>query len=91
MLLTDPHLRAGQRGRQQAVEDLIATAIADETGLPHDAVAPHALAAAVVASLLAMQERFATQSEQYADDFAGTREMLAAALEALRTRGPTAA
>jgi AcrR family transcriptional regulator len=87
LLLTDPHLRAGQRGRQQAVEDLIATAIADETRLSPDAVAPRALAAAIVTSLLAMQERFAKQREQYDEDFAGTGAMLRAALDALRSRG----
>jgi AcrR family transcriptional regulator len=86
LLLSDPQLRAGQRARQQAIEDLIATAIADETELPPDAVAPRALAAAIVTTLLAMQERFAEQREQYDQDFAGTRDMLRAALDALRAR-----
>ena len=88
LLLTDPHLRAGQRARQQAIEDLLAASIADETSLPESAVAPHALAAAVVTSLLAMQERFAEQRDEYTGDFAGTHEMLDAALHALRTRTP---
>jgi AcrR family transcriptional regulator len=87
VLLADPHLRAAQRSRQQAVEALIASAIAEEVGLPADAVAPRALAAAVVTSLLAMQERFAGaegSSASYGSDFAGVADMLGAALDRLR-------
>jgi AcrR family transcriptional regulator len=84
LLVSDPHLRAGQRARLQAIEDLIADSIADETNLPHDAVAPHALAAAIVTTLLAMQQRFAEGRTSYAEDFAGSYAMLRAALQALR-------
>src|SRR6266536_6262109 len=47
LLLADPHMRTLQRARQQAAEELIASAIADEAGLRRDAVAPRALGAAV--------------------------------------------
>ena len=83
LLISNPQLRAGQRARLQAIEDLIAASIADETNLPPDAVAPHALAAAAITTLIAMQERFAEGRKSYAEDFAGTHEMLRAALQAL--------
>ena len=83
LLLSDPHLRAGQRARLQAIEDLIAASIADETDLPSDAVAPHALAAAIVTTLIAMQERFAAGRRGSPEDFARTDRMLHAALQAL--------
>jgi len=86
VLLGDPHLRTAQRARQQAVEDLVASAVAAESGLPSDAVAPRALAAAVVTSLLAMQERFADDNDASVSDFEGTQAMLRAALAALRDR-----
>lgn len=86
LLLADPHMRTLQRARQQAVEELIASAIADEAGLPRDAVAPRALAAAVITILLAMQERFADDNDAYASDFEGAQAMLRAALTALRDR-----
>jgi AcrR family transcriptional regulator len=86
LLLSDPHLRAGQRARQQAIEDLIATAIRQETGHPAHAIAPHALAAAIVTTLLALQERFAVGGASNAEDFAGAHEMLHAALRALHTQ-----
>lgn len=86
LLLADPHMRTLQRARQQAVEELIASAIADEAGLPRDAVAPRALAAAVITILLAMQERFADDNDAYARDFEGAQAMLRAALTALRNR-----
>ncbi len=86
LLLADPHMRTLQRARQQAVEDLIASAIADEGGLPRGAVAPRALAAAVITILLAMQERFADDNDAYSRDFEGAQEMLRAALTALRDR-----
>jgi AcrR family transcriptional regulator len=87
LLLSDPHLRAGQRARLQAIEDLIAASIADETNLPPDAVAPHALAAAIVTSLIAMQERFAAGLKSSTEDFARTDAMLRAALQALHRPG----
>jgi hypothetical protein len=86
LVLSDPHLRAGQRARLQAIEDLIAASIASETNLPPDAFAPHALAVAIITSLIAMQERFAEDRWSYAQDFAGTHEMLRAALRALRSK-----
>jgi AcrR family transcriptional regulator len=87
ILLGDPHLRALQRGRQQDVEDLIAKAIADESDLPHDAVAPKALAAAIVAALLALQQRFVEHGpSDHADYFGGASEMLRAALATLHAR-----
>ena len=87
LLLTEPHLRSAQRARQQAAETLIATAIADEVGLPHEAVAPRALAAAIVATLLALQERFVEQRSGAAGaEFAGVEPMVRAALAALRDR-----
>jgi AcrR family transcriptional regulator len=86
VLLGDPHLRTLQRTRQQAAERLIASAIAAEAGLSADAVAPQALAAAVITTLLAMQQRFAEDRDAYADDFDGTVAMLQAALAALRAR-----
>ena len=86
VLLADPHLRTVQRGRQEAVETLIAAAVADEAGLPRDAVAPRALAAAVITTLLALQERFAADSDTPAEGFEGAQTMLRAALVALRDR-----
>jgi AcrR family transcriptional regulator len=86
LLLADPHMRTLQRARQQAVEELIASAIADEAALPRDAVAPRALATAVITILLAMQERFADDNDSYARDFEGAHAMLRAALTALRDR-----
>lgn len=84
LLHSNPHLRAGQRARLQAIEDLIAASIADETNRPRDAVAPHALAAAIVTTLIAVQERFADSRTGTAADFAHTDAMLRAALQALR-------
>jgi AcrR family transcriptional regulator len=87
VLLTDPHLRALQRARQQDVEDLIAAAIAAGNDLPRDAIAPKALAAAIVTTLLALQERFVAHGHsQEADHFGGASEMLRAALTALHAR-----
>jgi len=87
ILLGDPHLRALQRARQQDVEDVIAKAIADESDLPSDAIAPKALAAAIVTTLLGLQERFATHGPSDQDDyFGGASEMLRAALAALPAR-----
>jgi AcrR family transcriptional regulator len=86
VLLADPHLRTVQRGRQEAVEALIAAAVADEAGLPRDAIAPRALAAAVITTLLALQERFAADSDTTAEGFEGAQAMLRAALVALRDR-----
>jgi AcrR family transcriptional regulator len=88
LLITDPHLRSAQRARQQAAETLIAAAIADEVGLPHEAVAPRALAAAIVTSLLALQERFVEERSGTAiGEFAGVEPMVRAALAALRDHG----
>lgn len=85
-VLADPHLRAVQRSRLQSVEDLIAAAVAKDTSLPIDAVAPRALATAVTINLLAMQERFATGPDANDKTFDGIDEMLHAALDALRNR-----
>lgn len=83
VLLSDPHLRAAQRGRQQAIEELVASAVARDVGLPADAVAPRAFAAAVVATLLALQERFAEDADPDPTRFEGAQPMLRAALAAL--------
>ena len=92
ILLADPHLRALQRPRQQDVEDLIAKAIADENDLPPDAIAPKALAAAIVTTLLALQERFAEHGpSDPADYFGGASQMLRAALTALHARSDSSA
>src|SRR5207302_94709 len=81
------HLRALQRARQQGVEDLIAKAIADESDLPHDAIAPKALAAAIVTTLLALQEGFAEHGPpDHPDFFGGASKMLGAALAAPAVR-----
>ena len=83
LLLTDPQLRAGQRARQQAAEDLIATAIADETDSPPtpSPLEPSPPRSSRLSSRHA--ERFAEQRERHDEDFAGTRDMLRAALDAL--------
>ena len=83
IVLSDPRLRAEYRNRQQVVEDLIAAAIVRDTDLPDNAVAARALAAAILTSLLAMQERFVKDQPAYRNDFAGTEQMLSAALNAL--------
>ena len=83
VVLSDARLRAEYRNRQHAVEDLIAAAIVRDTELPDNAVAARALAAAILTSLLAMQERFVKAQPAYRDDFAGTEQMLNAALNAL--------
>jgi len=86
VLLADPHLRAAQRARQQAIEEVVAAAVAKDVGLPAGAVAPRAFAAAVITSLMALQERFAEGLDPDASSFAGTQAMLRAALGALRDR-----
>jgi hypothetical protein len=84
VLLADPHLRAAQRGRVQAIEELIAAAVARDAGLPPEAVGPRAFAAAVATTLLSLQERFASDADPDATGFAGAQAMLRAALSALR-------
>ena len=75
----------------EGVEDLIAKAIADESDLPHDAIAPKALAAAIVTTLLALQEGFAEHGpSDHPDFFGGASKMLGAALAALPARSGTA-
>jgi AcrR family transcriptional regulator len=86
VLLADPHLRAVWRANAQAVEDLLASAIAAEVSLPADAVAPRALAAAILTTLLALQERFIEDANPDSERFAGFQEMLRAGLNALRDR-----
>jgi AcrR family transcriptional regulator len=85
VLRADPHLQSLQRGRQQGLEDLIAAAIAEEAGLPTDAIGARALASAVLTTLLTMQRRFA-EEETHSDDagFDAVVPMLRAALAALR-------
>jgi AcrR family transcriptional regulator len=83
VLLADPHLRALQRSRHEAVENLIASSIAEETGRSPQALGPRALAAAVVTVLLAMQERFAAASGEDDADVQTAMKMLRAALEDL--------
>jgi hypothetical protein len=82
VVLADPHLRAIQRARMQDIEDIVAAAIANDTALPPDAVAPRALAAAITTTLLAMQQCFVDDDAS----FAGPVDMLRAALAALRNR-----
>lgn len=67
---------------------MIAEAISDAVGLPRDAVAPRALAAAIVATLLALEQRFAEARESdAAAEFDGVLPMVRAALAALHDRG----
>ena len=84
VVLADPQLRAHQRGRLAAVEKLIASAIAKETGLSSDALAPRSLAAAIATMLLAMQERFADSRDEDEADIDIALKMLRAALDDLR-------
>jgi AcrR family transcriptional regulator len=84
VLLADPQLRAHQRGRLEAVEKLIASAIAEETGLSSDALAPRSLAAAIATMLLAMGERFAHARDDDEADIDIALKMLRAALDDLR-------
>jgi AcrR family transcriptional regulator len=84
VIASDPYLRAAQRGRQHMIEDLVAGAIAREVGLPDRAVAPRALASAILTALIAMQQRFVEQEPSYAADFRGVDDMLRAGLAALR-------
>ena len=83
VVLADPQLRALQRGRFEAVERLIASAIAEETGLSSDALGPRSLAAAIVTMLVAMQERFAYAQDEDEADFDAAVSMLRAALGGL--------
>lgn len=84
VLLADPHLRGLQRSRHEAVEKLIASSVAQETGLSPDALGPRALAAAIVTMLLAMQERFAAARGEDDDaDVEAAVKMLRAALHGL--------
>jgi AcrR family transcriptional regulator len=88
VLLADPHLRQAQRAREDAAERLIAAAIGEEAGLPPDAVAPRALAAAIITNLLGLGERYAShEADSPTTDFTGVEQMLRAALAALRDRG----
>jgi AcrR family transcriptional regulator len=86
VLLADPHLRALQRARLQDLEEIIAAAIAKDTSLPADAVAPRALAAAIATTLLALQQRFVDEVDPEGTRFEATDQMLRAALTALRDR-----
>lgn len=83
VLLGDPHLRALQRSRQEGAEQLIATEIARETGLAPDALAPRALAGAIITSFLAMQQDYAREGRAGEEGFARVMPMLRAALDAL--------
>lgn len=83
VLLNDPNLRALQRGRQEGAEELIAAAIARETGLAPDAIAARALAGAITTSLLAMQQQYAQDGRAGEENFESVLPMLRAALAAL--------
>lgn len=76
VLAANPHLRAAQRARYLELEEVIAVAVAAEVGLPGDAVAPRAFAAALLTAAL----RAPAASE------AGTHVLLRAAFDALRDR-----
>ena len=84
VVLANSQLRALQRGRLETVEKLIASAIADETGLSSDALGPRSLAAAIVTMLWAMQERFAYARDDDEADIDIALKMLRAALDGLR-------
>jgi AcrR family transcriptional regulator len=84
VLLADPQLRALQRSRHEAAEKLIASSIGEETGLSADALGPRALAAAIIAMLLAMEERFIQTRDEDDLDVDIALKMLHAALDALR-------
>lgn len=83
ILLSDPQLRALQRGRMEGVEKLIAVSMARESGHAPNALGPRALAAAIVTMLLAMQELFAYSRDADEADFASAVRMLRAAFDSL--------